>query len=121
MSEKENKKLFGVDVGQYMGDFGQVRKMNVGREAEATKQNLVSTYSGMSNEAKRIYREKVQSMADQGNPAAINTMNALKENNVISGDWSFPSCGPLSIIRCSWFRFILFFSVVCRGSRRAVL
>ena len=88
MSEKENKKLFGVDVGQYMGDFGQVRKMNVGREAEATKQNLVSTYSGMSNEAKRIYREKVQSMADQGNPAAINTMNALKENNVISGDWS---------------------------------
>ena len=43
MSEKENKKLFGVDVGQYMGDFGQVRKLNVGREAEATKQNLVST------------------------------------------------------------------------------
>jgi hypothetical protein len=82
----ESKKLFGIDVGKYMGDFGKVHKMKVTGDTELDQKEFIKQFDKMSDEAKKIYVSQVQAKAGE-DTTARNTLKVLEQNGKFKGNF----------------------------------
>lgn len=87
----KNKEIFGLDVGQYMGDYGKTYDMKVGRKTELTEQDFLKgfDYVGKQREqVQNVYVNKLKEMAQAGDENAKFTLNTLQKNGKLKGDWT---------------------------------
>lgn len=82
----ESKKLFGIDVGKYMGDFGKVHKMKVTGDVEIDQKEFIKQFDKMSDEAKKIYVAQVQAKSGD-DTTARNTLKVLENNGKFKGNF----------------------------------
>ncbi len=82
----ESKKLFGIDVGKYMGQFGKVHKMKVTGDTELDQKEFIKQFDKMSDEAKKIYVSQVQAKAGE-DTTARNTLKVLEQNGKFKGNF----------------------------------
>jgi len=88
MDEGTNKKLFGMDVGQYMGQFGKTYKVKLDRDTEQTSDNFLKQYSGLNDEFRRVYTDKLIQQAKAGDGTAINTLKVLNDAGKLKGNFN---------------------------------
>lgn len=81
----ETKKLFGLDVGRFMGDFGKVTKLSAGRDYESDADSFLKSYDGLGDDARRIYVNDVIKKAKAGDEVAINTAKVLNDKGKLTG------------------------------------
>ncbi len=84
----ETKKLFGWDVGKYMGDFGKVTKLSAGRDYESNKDDFIKSYDQLGDEVRRIYVNDVIKKAKEGDQVALNTAKTLNDAGKLGGTFS---------------------------------
>ena len=82
----ESKKLFGIDVGKYMGQFGKVHKMKVTGDTELDQKEFIKQFDKMSDEAKKIYVSQVQAKSAD-DTTARNTLKVLEQNGKFKGNF----------------------------------
>lgn len=82
----ESKKIFGIDVGKYMGDFGKVHKMKVTGDTELDQKEFIKQFDKMSDEAKKIYVSQVQAKSAD-DTTARNTLKVLEQNGKFKGNF----------------------------------
>lgn len=81
----ETKKLFGLDVGRFMGDFGKITKISAGRDYESNADDFIKSYDGLNDDARRIYVNDVIKKAKAGDEVAINTAKVLNDKGKLTG------------------------------------
>ena len=84
----ETKRLFGLDVGQFMGDFGKVTKISAGRDYESNADDFIKSYDGLNDDARRIYVNDVIKKAKEGDQVALNTAKVLNDKGKLGGTFS---------------------------------
>ena len=94
MEKTGNKKLFGVDVGQYMGDYGDENKMTVGKKTQLTEQDLLKGFDNIGRESAKyntgkqtrdMYVNKLRELAQSGDENAKFTLDTLQRNGKLKG------------------------------------
>ena len=97
MEKVGNKKLFGLDVGQFMGDYGDINKMHVDQKVSMTKDDLIKGFDYISREnaknntgkqTRDLYVNKLRDMAENGDERAKFTLKTLKDAGKLKGDWT---------------------------------
>lgn len=97
MEKVGNKKLFGLDVGQFMGDYGDINKMHVDQKVSMTKDDLIKGFDYISREnaknntgkqTRDLYVNKLRDMAENGDERAKFTLKTLKDAGKLEGDWT---------------------------------
>lgn len=78
-------KLFGWDVGKYMGDFGKITKISAGRDYESNADDFIKSYDNLNDDARRIYVNDVIKKAKAGDEVAINTAKVLNDKGKLTG------------------------------------
>ena len=81
----ETKKLFGFDVGRFMGDFGKVTKIAANRDYESSAEDFLASYDKLGDDARRIYVNDVIKKAKAGDEVAINTAKVLNDKGKLTG------------------------------------
>ena len=81
----ESKKLFGWDVGKYMGDFGKITKVAAGRDFESDSDSFLKSYDELGDDVRRIYVNDVIKKAKEGDQVALNTAKVLNDNGKLTG------------------------------------
>ena len=81
----ETKKLFGLDVGRFMGDYGKITKLSAGRDYESNADDFIKSYDGLGDDARRIYVNDVIKKAKAGDEVAINTAKVLNDKGKLTG------------------------------------
>ncbi len=84
----ETKRLFGLDVGQFMGDFGKVTKISAGRDYESNADDFIKSYDGLNDDVRRIYVNDVIKKAKEGDQVALNTAKVLNDKGKLGGTFS---------------------------------
>ena len=84
----ETKKLFGLDVGRFMGDFGKITKISAGRDYESNADDFIKSYDGLNDDARRIYVNDVIKKAKEGDQVALNTAKVLNDKGKLGGTFS---------------------------------
>lgn len=84
----ETKKLFGWDVGKYMGDFGKLTKVGANRDFESNSNDFLKSYDQLGDEVRRIYVNDVIKKAKEGDQVALNTAKVLNDNGKLGGTFS---------------------------------
>jgi len=84
----ETKKLFGWDVGKYMGDFGKLTKVGANRDFESDADTFLKSYDELGDEVRRIYVNDVIKKAKEGDQVALNTAKVLNDNGKLGGTFS---------------------------------
>lgn len=84
----ESKKLFGFDVGRFMGDFGKVTKLGANRNYESNADDFIKSYDNLNDEVRRIYVDNVIKQAKAGDEVAINTAKVLNDRGKLGGTFS---------------------------------
>lgn len=84
----ETKKLFGWDVGRYMGDYGKITKLAAGRDYESDADSFIKSYDELNDDVRRIYVNDVIKKAKEGDQVAINTAKVLNERGKFTGTFS---------------------------------
>ena len=84
----ETKKLFGWDVGKYMGDFGKVTKLSAGRDYESNADDFIKSYDNLNDDVRRIYVNDVIKKAKEGDQVALNTAKTLNDRGKLGGTFS---------------------------------
>lgn len=88
LDEGTNKKLFGMDVGQYMGSYGKTYKMDLNRDTEQTQDDFLKQYSNLGDEYRRVYTDKLIEQAKAGDQTAITTIKTLNDAGKLKGNFS---------------------------------
>lgn len=81
----ETKKLFGLDVGRFMGDYGKVTKLGANRDFESDADSFLASYDKLGDDARRIYVNDVIKKAKAGDEVAINTAKVLNDKGKLTG------------------------------------
>ena len=81
----ETKKLFGFDVGRFMGDYGKVTKLAANRDFESDADSFLASYDKLGDDARRIYVNDVIKKAKAGDEVAINTAKVLNDKGKLTG------------------------------------
>lgn len=84
----ESKKLFGFDVGRFMGDYGKITKLGVGRDYESSADDFIASYDKLGDDARRIYVDQVIKKAKEGDQVALNTAKTLNDRGKLGGTFS---------------------------------
>ena len=86
LTDPKNKKLFGIEVGQHMGEYGKTYTPKLDRTTKTNKDKYVAEFDRMKPEFQKWMVNKAQEEAKNGNKAAINTIRALTESGRMKGD-----------------------------------
>jgi len=81
----ETKKLFGLDVGRFMGDYGKITKLSAGRDYESDSDSFLKSYDELGDDVRRIYVNDVIKKAKEGDQVALNTAKVLNDNGKLTG------------------------------------
>ena len=84
----ESKKLFGLDVGRFMGDYGKITKLGIGRDYESSADDFIASYDKLGDDARRIYVDQVIKKAKEGDQVALNTAKTLNDRGKLGGTFS---------------------------------
>lgn len=84
----ESKKLFGFDVGRFMGDYGKITKLGIGRDYESSADDFIASYDKLGDDARRIYVDQVIKKAKEGDQVALNTAKTLNDRGKLGGTFS---------------------------------
>lgn len=84
VGQGENKKLFGLDVGQFMGKFGQTRTVNAAKDIEKDPTQFLKDFDNTNNEARRVYVSDLQKRATT-DAVAGKTLKFLQDQGRFNG------------------------------------
>lgn len=86
LSNPQNKKIFGADVGQYMGKFGKTYTPNADQTTKTNKDKYVAEFDRMKPEFRNYLVNQAKEKAAKGDKAAQNTVRALTDSGRMKGD-----------------------------------
>ena len=84
----ESKKFLGLDVGRFMGDYGKITKLGIGRDYESSADDFIASYDKLGDDARRIYVDQVIKKAKEGDQVALNTAKTLNDRGKLGGTFS---------------------------------
>lgn len=91
MVNGKNKEILGVDVGQYMGDYGKTYDMKVGKKVDMTQEGFLNGFDNVGKKSEQVqnaYVNKLRGLAEGGDENAKFTLKTLNDNGKLKGDWT---------------------------------
>lgn len=84
-SNPQNKKIFGIEVGQHMGEFGKTYTPGT-KVNENTASTYIAQFDKLRPEFQRYLVNKAKEQASAGDQAALNTLDTLQRYGRMDGD-----------------------------------